>query len=829
MTTVVSEHHDLDARRARVRAEAVLAGRIVPVARPLDEFVAVNPLAGFEDRAFADAIDAGQALYGISGYLPEARYRALHHEGRITEADLRWAIGARRAFEPDGPAPQGPRPPVGAEAQVFDELLTATIPSPSRRSARTSAEHQDAVMGTDLAVEIDQHIIRWCAAFLGTEAGWRLPGREGGLYRAWRDLVVFDPTLDTGTRRQFSTLAARSDDAVLAALDRLRVDPSRHRDVLRAELTALPGWAAHIRWRAEQHHDIDLLDYLALRLSYAAAWIDPTCPAPAPTGDSGPDAAPVGAAVGAVDPRQRLDIWQAALERGYRTELLARIGHGRPSDGPALEPDAQIVCCIDVRSEGLRRAIEAQGPYETLGFAGFFGVAIAWEPVSGGEAVASCPALVSPRHTVTESATGSARETQRYQHGLEGEAGALDGLHDAKATPGAAFVLAEAAGWITGPAAALRTVAPRPWSRATRWVQGRVVAPPSTAVDLRGFPLADRILTARAALTTMGLGRFAPVVVLCGHTSTTAANPYEAALRCGACGGHTGRPNARVLAAILNDGQVRDALRDGVAPIVIPPSTLFLAAEHDTTSDTVVILDPGAVPPTHRERVGRLQIDLDAAGQRHAAERCADLPGAPRPRDRRHARRHVVARANDWAETFPEWGLAGNAAFIVGPRSLTTGLDLRRRVFLHSYDVALDRDGLALETILTAPLVVAQWINCQYYFSSTDPDVFGSGTKTVHNAIGTVGVLAGWTGDLRLGLPRQSIAVGDQLVHEPLRLLAVVQAPLERVAAIIERNSSLRDLLAGEWIAMVARPDPDHEWATWTVGGWAEHDKGARR
>ena len=854
MTTVVAEQHDLDARRARVRAEAVLASRVVPVARPLDEFVAVNPLAGFEDQAFGDAVHAAQELYGIRGYLPETSYRALYHQGRIVEADLRWAIRTRPPLEPDGSAPHPDRQTVGAESALVDELLTATIPEPASRSVRTAAEHHDAVMGTDLALEVDQHAIRWCAAYLGTEAEWRLPGREAGLYGAWRDLVVLDPTLDPDARRLLSGLPERSDDAVLDALERLGVDPGQHRFVFRAELSALPGWAAHIRWRAEQHHDIDLLDYLAMRLSYTTVLVDRISDTAAgrawsATGLEGSasfgmsespwlddpgrfGSAPTGggdAGEGTLDARHRLDIWQAALERGFRSQLLDSVGGRRSFEERAVEPDAQIVCCIDVRSEGLRRAIEGQGRYETLGFAGFFGVAITWEPMSGGGAVASCPALVSPRHTVAESATGSVREMQRYRRGLDGESGALDGLHDAKSTPGAAFVLAEAVGWITGPAAALRTVAPRRWSRATRWVHRRAVAEPASGVELDGIPLNDRILTARTALTTMGLGSFAPLVVLCGHTSSTAANPYEAALRCGACGGHTGGPNARVLAAILNDAEVREAIRHGVGAIEIPAGTLFLAAEHDTTSDTVRILDPGSIPPTHRGQVDRLRGDLDAAGEQHAAERCADLPGAPEPRHRRHARRHVARRANDWAETFPEWGLAGNAAFVVGPRSMTSGLDLQRRVFLHSYDAALDQDGLALETILTAPLVVAQWINCQYYFSSTDPDVFGSGTKTVHNAIGTVGVLAGRTGDLQLGLPRQSIAVGDQLVHEPLRLLAVVQAPLERVASIIDRNPSLRDLVAGEWITVVARADPDDEWATWTVQGWADHDEGARR
>ena len=131
------------------------------------------------------------------------------------------------------------------------------------------------------------------------------------------------------------------------------------------------------------------------------------------------------------------------------------------------------------------------------------------------------------------------------------------------------------------------------------------------------------------------------------------------------------------------------------------------------------------------------------------------------------AARHVAGRSLDWAQVYPEWGLAGNAAFVVAPREVTRGIDLQRRTFLHSYEADVDPDGSALETILTAPLVVAQWINCQYYFSTVAPEVFGAGTKTIHNVVGTAGVIAGHEGDLRLGLPWQSVATGQQLVHEP--------------------------------------------------------------
>ena len=817
---------DVDGRaaaRARLRADVALASRVVPVARPLDEFVAVNPLAGFEDRPFADAIDEARALYGIRGYLTEATYRRLHDDGRIATDDLRWAIRARfpdhdRVVTHD----------LGGRVVTVEEDLVALLlgadvaPDGGGRSVRTAAEQHDAAFGTDLATAIDQHTIRWCAAFLGTEASWRLPGQERGLYGAWRDLVVHDPNLAVAERQRLADLPDRSDDAVLDALGRLGVGADDHRSVARAELSTLPGWAAHIRWRAEAVRDVDLVDYLALRLRYLVALADPGFVPVAPDhhGSSpGPNRS-VPSGLAPLDRRERLALWQAAYERGYRRPLLESIRSDRASGAAVVEPAAQIVCCIDVRSEGLRRAIEAQGPYETLGFAGFFAVAITWNPLTGGEPIASCPALVSPHHVVTETAAEPGRSVARHLHAVDAEAGAIDGVHAAKAAPGSAFVLAEAAGWFTGPVAAARTLAPGSWARLTRWVEGRALGAPASTVDLSGFPLADQILTARTALTTMGLARFAPLVVLCGHTSTTAANPYEAALRCGACGGHGGGPNARVLAAILNDERVRAGLADeGTA---IPAGTWFVAAEHDTTSDTITILDHRSIPIALREQARTLQADLVAAGGVLAAQRCADLPGAPASPSQRRARRHVMRRSADWAETFPEWGLAGNAAFVVGPRSITAATNLDRRVFLHSYDAAIDRDGRALETILTAPLIVAQWINCQYYFSTTDPEVFGSGTKTVHNPLGAVGVLSGRTGDLRMGLPRQSVARGDQLVHEPLRLLAAVQAPLDRVAAIVERNPTLRDLVAGEWIHLVAREADGEDWSGWSVDGWTD-------
>ena len=260
--------------------------------------------------------------------------------------------------------------------------------------------------------------------------------------------------------------------------------------------------------------------------------------------------------------------------------------------------------------------------------------------------------------------------------------------------------------------------------------------------------------------------------------------------------------------------------------IEIPADTLFVAAQHDTAVDRVELLDPHLIPVEYQADLDQLERDLDRAGAALAAERCAVLPGAvPASRgaltpDR--AVRHVSNRSSDWAQVYPEWGLAGNAAFIVAPRSVTRGLDLQRRTFLHSYEAEVDTDGSALETILTAPLVVAQWINCQYYFSTVAPQVFGAGTKTIHNVVGTVGVLAGHTSDLQLGLPWQSVSDGERLLHEPVRLLAVVQAPLARIDEIVERNPILQQLFGNDWVALAARERPGQPWQRWTRAGWRD-------
>jgi uncharacterized protein YbcC (UPF0753/DUF2309 family) len=170
----------------------------------------------------------------------------------------------------------------------------------------------------------------------------------------------------------------------------------------------------------------------------------------------------------------------------------------------------------------------------------------------------------------------------------------------------------------------------------------------------------------------------------------------------------------------------------------------------------------------------------------------------------------AVARSKDWAEVFPEAGLAGCAAFIIGRREITTGLDLKARTFLNSYNYKKDPELKTLELLLTAPVVVGSWINLQYFASTVCPEKFGAGNKLSHSIAGNIGVLEGNSWNLKTGLPLQSVYDGEKFIHQPIRLQVIVESPLENVKEILSRHESIRNLVQGEWIKMIVI-DPSGE------------------
>jgi uncharacterized protein YbcC (UPF0753/DUF2309 family) len=336
--------------------------------------------------------------------------------------------------------------------------------------------------------------------------------------------------------------------------------------------------------------------------------------------------------------------------------------------------------------------------------------------------------------------------------------------------------------------------------------------------NLGGDPLSDAEKVALAAnmLRGMSLTRgFAPLLVLVGHGSHTDNNPNQAGLDCGACGGQSGGVNARLAASLLNDPQVRAGLSD--EGIKIPDFTWAIAAEHCTATDKVTIADRHLVPDSHVQKLADLEAGFEEAGIRVRKERATPLKLNGLDDD--SLKQAMETRTRDWSEVRPEWGLANNAAIIFAKRSKTRGCNLSGRVFLHDYDPALDADGGILEALLSAPMVVANWINLQYFASVTVPEVYGAGNKLLHSVVGgNVGVVEGNGTHLRIGLPLQSVHDGTYWRHEPVRLTVLIDAPAERIESVLHKQPDVAALVENQWVSLHRMTDKGAE--RYDNGSW---------
>jgi len=516
-------------------------------------------------------------------------------------------------------------------------------------------------------------------------------------------------------------------------------------------------------------------------------------------------------------------VWLEAYEDSYRHDLLSKIAAHRDSVPESdVRPLAQAAFCIDVRSEPFRRHFEATGEFETFGYAGFFGIPLSLRRYDTEESFPMCPVLLTPANEVLElPRTGQQQALESYASGSRWKQFGEHLFHDLKHNPVASFLLVDVFGLFFSAALIGKTLIRRPYEAVVRAARGWFVGPVETEIQVgalsgeppqvgglpieltQGYSIEQQADFVEGGLRTIGLtANFGRFFVLCGHGSVTDNNPYSAALDCGACGGRHGDANARAFAAMGNNPEVRAEIAN--RGLNIPDDLWFLPARHNTTSDRVDFYDLVDLPESHREDLRKLRQSFIEGGEQQALERCGRIPATPTGMTAKQAYSHVEARAFDWANSRPEWGLSGNAGFIISRRVVTKGLDLNGRCFLHSYDADSDPQGATLERIMTAPLVVGEWINMQYYTSATDPWKYGSGSKVIHNIVAGIGVMYGAQSDLATGLPLQTIYDGEAHFHEPMRLQTIIEAAPSIIGGIIARHEVLQQFFHNEWVNLVA-------------------------
>lgn len=521
----------------------------------------------------------------------------------------------------------------------------------------------------------------------------------------------------------------------------------------------------------------------------------------------------------------RSQVWLLAYEFHYRDDVLQGIlaNYRRGQWVPRNErPQAQIVMCMDEREESFRRHLEELNPdIETLGAAGFFGVPMKYKALDDTHLTPLCPVVVTPAHRVEEVARSPADSSvdvhrkgfaflYRYAYQLH------QGL---RLNPLLNFITTFVLAVFSLPGQLMHSLFPGAYKAIVDKLRANFLTPVATTLTITtdspeletsienprlGFTDEEQAQKVGTMLRTLGLTvQFAPLVALSGHGSTSQNNPHEAAHDCGACGGRQGGPNARAFAAMANRPEVRKLLAD--EGIAIPDDTWFLGLQHDTCSDALTWYDTDLIPENLQAKFHAFKTDMEKAQASSAHERCRRFYSANDPATADKAFQHVTLRSRDLSQVRPEYGHATNACAVIGRRNLTQGLFLDRRSFLISYDPTQDPEGNILENILLTAGPVGAGINLEYYFSTIDNDRFGCGTKIPHNVVGLFGVMEGTGSDLRTGLPEQMIEI-----HEPMRLLVIVEHKTSVLARIYGDQPALQELIGGGWLLLAVK-DPDSE------------------
>lgn len=765
----------------------------LPSQAPLKDFIHHNTLHGFQDLPFHEAMKRAQQVFGYKTYLSIEEYRTLFNQGKISKGMLRKVL--QRSFGPN-------------YREIRDQMLNEPIEQEFDGRVGLLYDQWKEHYHLNLSKEVHPLLFRWIAAYLDQGiAQKRMPIRADGLIATMRAMDAYSRFSIFKSERARQLLKDESFD-IERALD-LVVGESAYWEQYLFDISFQhPGWSGMVA-TLEQHPEyllearrVSLSDLVLFELllqidvldqKFGLVWkplsqsLDTQLP-------------PLFPDVFTEFPFHILKFWQEAYEWTFYEQVL----NGLMSEVKPLElkkvPSFQAILCIDDRECSFRRHLEHEAiDCQTFGTAGFFNVAFYFLPEQGKFFTKVCPAPLTPVHLVREK---QARVRHKKDANFSSHAHGLVGGWIISQTMGFVSALRLMKG-IFYPSESPASVS----SFRHMDADGQLVIEASgeghkiKGLQL-GFTVAEMADRVEGLLRSIGLtSEFAPMVYIIGHGASSTNNTYYAGYDCGACSGRAGSVNARVAANMANHLKVRSILAE--RGIIIPDDTLFIAALHDTTRDDIQYFDQQLWSEEKLREHQSLEKTFRKALDKNALERSRRFLLASSEGSEQEVHARVRKRAYSLFEPRPEWNHATNALCLVGRRSWNRHLFLDRRAFLNSYDPYQDPDGKYLSGILKAVAPVCGGINLEYYFSRVDNSKLGAGTKLPHNVVGLFGVANGMDGDLRPGLPAQMVNI-----HDPLRLLVIVDQHPQVVFKVLEQDHTTRDWFIKNWIHLVAQ-DPD--------------------
>jgi uncharacterized protein YbcC (UPF0753/DUF2309 family) len=760
----------------------------LPAQAPLKDFIHHNTLHAFQKLKFSKAIYTASTMLGYRVSLSLAEYRGLYESGRIRASILDRILSQQKGVDQ-------------IEAWKHKLLHEAYHkPSPRVGSLRANWKREYQI---DLDSLVHPLLFRILCSFLDQGiAMWNFPVWHKGFLASIREMErVSFSSFFRQDRAKKLLLGGQTNISYL--LNILIGDESLYKQYLFDQQFSHQGWSGMVSAVEDQPqtlldarkislHDLIVFELLleidAMDDHFGEGWL-PLC--------KRIKGKPVDlfAEYEETELDEVTNLWQEAYEWSYYDEVLKGLQTTNQEEPVIQAKSFQAMFCIDDRECSLRRYLEKYDPTcETFGTPGFFSVEFFFQPDHGKFYTKLCPAPVTPKYLIKE--IGVRRKHEKDAHFTKHSHSLFSGWLISQ-TLGfwSAFKL-----FLTifkpsvSPAMASSFKHMEKTSKLT--IENKHLN--SRENDLQiGFTIEEMATRVESLLKSIGLVKdFAPIVYVIGHGSSSVNNPHYAAYDCGACSGRAGSVNSRVICHMANHIGVRELLR--AKGLDIPDSTQFVGGLHDTTRDEIMFFDEESLSIGNTERhwvnEGIFTQALDA-NSKERSRRFESINTDLSPEEI-HAK--IRTRSVSLFEPRPELNHATNSLCIVGRRSLTRHLFLDRRSFLNSFDYRVDPEGTYLFNILKAAAPVCGGINLEYFFSRVDNQKLGAGTKLPHNVMGLFGVANGIDGDLRPGLPSQMIEV-----HDPVRLLLVVEHFPEVVLKTIQKASETYEWFINEWVHLI--------------------------